>query len=71
MAVLTQHGGRLLVSDGSPEVVENSRERDKVVLRSFADSAYEAGASSEACQRIAPDRIATTEGPVLLVKGIG
>jgi hypothetical protein len=44
-------------------------ERDEVILRSFADrSADEAWASS---QRIAQDRIAATEGPVLLVQGIG
>jgi uncharacterized protein (DUF1330 family) len=72
MAVLRQHGGRLLASNESPEVVEGRRERDQVVLRSFADrSAYEAWASSEAHQRIARDRIAATEGPVLLVRGIG
>ena len=72
MAVLKQHGGRLLASDESPEVVEGSWERDKVVLLSFADrSAYEAWASSEAYRRIARDRIAASEGPVLLVQGIG
>lgn len=72
MAILKQHGGRLLASDEAPEVMEGSWERDKVVLLSFADrSAYEAWASSEAYQRIAQDRIAASEGPVLLVQGIG
>ena len=72
MAVLEQHGGRLLAADEAPEVVEGSWERDKVVLLAFADrSAYEAWVSSEAYQRIAQDRIAATEGPVLLVRGIG
>lgn len=72
MAVLEQHGGRLLASDESPEVLEGSWERDKVVLLSFADrSAYEAWASSEAYQRIARDRIAASEGPILLVQGVG
>ena len=72
MAVLRQQGGRLLASNEAPEVVEDSRERDKVVLLAFADrSAYEAWVSSEAYQRIAQDRIAATEGPVLLVRGIG
>jgi uncharacterized protein (DUF1330 family) len=52
--------------------VEGRWERDKVVLLAFADrSAYEAWVSSEAYQRIAQDRIAATEGPVLLVRGIG
>lgn len=41
-------------------------------LLAFDDrSAYEAWASSEAYPRIARDRIAATEGPVLLVRGIG
>lgn len=54
------------------QVVEGRWERDKVVLRSFADrGAYEAWAGSEAQQRIARDRIAATEGPVLRVRGIG
>jgi uncharacterized protein (DUF1330 family) len=52
--------------------VEGRWERDKVVLLSFSDrSAYEAWASSEAYQRIAQDRIAASEGPVLVVRGIG
>ena len=72
MGVLRQHGGRLLASGEAPEVVEGRWERDKVVLLSFADrGAYEAWASSEADQRIAQDRIAAAEGPVLLVRGIG
>lgn len=59
--VLPQHGGRLLASD----------QRDKVVLRSFADRpAYEARASSEADPRIAQGRIAATESPVLRLRGI-
>jgi hypothetical protein len=42
------------------------------VRLSFADrSAYEAGASSEPHPRIARDRSAATEGPVLQVRGIG
>ena len=61
MAVLKQH-----------QVLEGSWERDKVVLLSFADrSAYEAWARSEGYQRIARDRIAATEGPVLRMRGIG
>ena len=70
--MLREHGGRLRASIDSPEVVEGRRERDPIVLRSFADrSAYEAWASSEADPRIARDRSAATEGPVLLVRGIG
>jgi hypothetical protein len=51
--------------------VEGRWERDKVILRSFADRAvHEAWAGAEACPRIAQDRIAATEGPVLRVRGI-
>jgi len=71
MAMLKRYGGRLLASDGAPELVEGRWEGDKVVLLSFADrSAYEAWAGSEAYQHIAQDRIAAAEGPVL-VRGIG
>jgi uncharacterized protein (DUF1330 family) len=52
--------------------VEGRWERDQVVLRSFADrSAYAAWASPEADPHIAQDRSAATEGPALLVRGIG
>lgn len=72
MAVLQPYGGRLLAANEAPEVVEGRWERDKVVLLSFADrGAYEAWMSSEADQRVAQDRIAASEGPVLLVRGIG
>lgn len=72
MAVRQRYGGRLRASSESPEVVEGRWERHKVVLRPFADrSAYEAWVSSEADQRIAQDRIAAPEDPVLLVRGIG
>jgi uncharacterized protein (DUF1330 family) len=72
MAVLEPYGGWLLASDRSPEAVEGTWERDKVVLRALADrSAYAAWASSEADPRIAQDRIAASDGPVLLAQGIG
>jgi uncharacterized protein (DUF1330 family) len=72
MAVLRQFGGRLLASDESPEVVEGSWDRHKVVVLSFADrAAYDAFAGSEAYRTIARDRIAGSDGPVLLVHGIG
>jgi len=71
MAVLQQFGGRLLAADESPQVVEGTWDRHKVVLLSFVDrAAYEAWASSAAYQAIAKDRIAASEGPILLVQGI-
>lgn len=72
LAVLQQYGGRLLANDEAPEVVEGTWDRDKVVLLSFADrAAFEAWASSDAYKAIAGDRIAASDGPVLLVKGFG
>lgn len=72
MAVLQQFGGRLLANDESPEVIEGTWGHKKVVLLQFSDrAAFEAWASSEAYQAIAPDRIAASEGPVLLVRGFG
>lgn len=71
MDVLRQFQGRLLVSDEAPRVVEGTWRGDKVVVLSFADEAsYEAWASSDAYRAIAADRIAASEGPVLLVRGI-
>lgn len=72
MAVLQQFGGRLLANDEAPEVIEGTWDRQKVVLLQFSDRAtFEAWSSSEAYQAIAGDRIAASEGPVLLVHGIG
>ena len=71
MEVLRHHGGRLLVSDESPRVIEGTWPHDKVVVLSFADeAAFEAWASSDAYRAIAVDRIAASEGPVLVVRGI-
>jgi uncharacterized protein (DUF1330 family) len=71
MDVLRQFGGRLLVSDESPRVVEGTWQGDKIVVLSFADEAsFEAWASSDAYRTIAQDRIAATEGPILMVRGI-
>jgi uncharacterized protein (DUF1330 family) len=71
MDVLRQFGGRLLVSDESPRVVEGTWRGDKIVVLSFADEAsFEAWSSSDAYRTIAQDRIAGSEGPVLMVRGI-
>ena len=71
MDVLRRHGGRLLASDESPRVIEGAWSHDKVVVLSFADeAAFEAWASSEDYRTIAEDRIAASEGPILVVRGI-
>ena len=71
MEVLRQFGGRLLASDESPRVIEGAWSHDKIVVLSFADEpAFEAWASSDAYRTIAQDRIAASEGPILVVRGI-
>jgi uncharacterized protein (DUF1330 family) len=71
MAVGKPYGGRLWAFCEAPEAVEGRRERQEVVLLSFAGrGASGAWASSEADRRIAQDRIAAAEGPVLRVRGI-
>ncbi len=70
--VLVQFGGRLLAADESPEVLEGSWERNKVVLLRFEnEESFWAWARSEAYQEISRDRVAATEGTTLLVHGIG
>jgi uncharacterized protein (DUF1330 family) len=71
MDVLRRHKGRVLAADESPQVVEGTWEREKVVLLSFADeAAYRAFAESADYQAIAVDRLAGADAVVLLVKGI-
>ena len=70
--VLLQFGGRLLAADESPEILEGSWERDKVVLLEFESAAsFWAWARSDAYQEISRDRVAAADGTVLLVHGIG
>jgi len=71
MEVLKRHKGRVLAADESPQVVEGTWEREKVVLLSFADeAAYRAFAESADYQAIAVDRLAGADAVVLLVKGV-
>jgi uncharacterized protein (DUF1330 family) len=71
MDVLRRYGGRLLVSDESPRVIEGAWSHDKVVVLSFADEpSFEAWASSDDYRTIAEDRIAASEGPILVVRGV-
>jgi len=71
MDVLQRFGGRLLAADESPEVVEGRWGHDKVIVISFPDRAsFDAWAGSDAYREISKDRIAATEGPVLVVRGV-
>ncbi|GAA0422499.1 DUF1330 domain-containing protein [Streptomyces luteireticuli] len=72
LPVLERYGGRLLAADERPAVVEGEWEREKVVLIAFPDrDAFERWAGSAAYREISRDRTASTEGVVLLVRGVG
>lgn len=71
MEVFLRFGGRLLAADESPSVEEGCWDRDKVILMSFPDeTAFRAWADSPAYQEIARDRLAGSDGVVLLAKGL-
>lgn len=72
MPVLQQHGGRLLVADEEPEVVEGLWGRDKLIVLAFPDQeAARRWSASPEYRAIAVDRLAATDGVVLLARGAG
>ena len=71
MPVFAKYGGRLLAADERPGLVEGQWSGDKVVLMEFQDrDAFTAWANSPEYQEISKDRLAATEGVVLLVRGL-
>lgn len=71
MEVFMKFGGRLLAADATPRVLEGRWERDKVILMSFPDEAsFHEWARSPAYRAIGEDRIAGSEGVVLLIDGL-
>ena len=71
-ATLKGTGGRLLASDEEPQVLEGEWTGSKVNLISFPDRASaEAWYRSEAYQEIAKDRLASTDGVIWQVTGLG
>lgn len=72
MPVLVQYGGRLLAADERPEVVFGKWDRQKFILLEFEDKeSFVRWENSVEYREIAKDRIAATEGSVLLVRGVG
>lgn len=70
MDVFKKFEGQLLAADASPEVFEGEWSREKVILLHFPDkNAFEKWAFSPEYQEIMKDRLAGSEGTVLLVKG--
>ena len=71
LPTIAAHGGRVLAADDAPEVLEGEWDRDRVVLLAFDDrDAFTAWAGSPEYKEIAVDRIAATDGPILLVQGL-
>lgn len=71
MPVLIQYGGRLLAADEQPVLVQGSWDRDKIIVMEFADrDSFDRWSSSGEYQAISQDRIAATDGTVLLVHGV-
>jgi uncharacterized protein (DUF1330 family) len=72
MGVMKKFRGRVLAADESPQVVEGSWDRQKVVLLEFPDEpAFREWAESPEYLEIAKDRKAGSDAVVLLVKGFG
>jgi uncharacterized protein (DUF1330 family) len=71
MPVLVKYGGRLLAADERPHVAEGQWSGDKVVVIAFPDrDTFTTWLTSPEYQEIAKDRIAASEGVVLLVRGL-
>jgi uncharacterized protein (DUF1330 family) len=72
MPVLQAYGGRLLIADEGPEVLQGAWGRDKLIVMAFEDRAAALRwMESPEYREISKDRIAATDGVVLLAQGIG
>ncbi|WP_119420994.1 DUF1330 domain-containing protein [Desertibaculum subflavum] len=71
MPILIQYGGRLLAAQEQPEPLQGDWPFDKIILMSFKDrESWRRWAMSPEYQEIAKDRVAATDGTVLLIDGI-
>jgi uncharacterized protein (DUF1330 family) len=72
MPVLIQFGGRLLAADEAPAVLEGEWSGEKLNIIAFPDEpAARRWMESEAYRAITVDRMAASDGVVLLVQGFG
>jgi uncharacterized protein (DUF1330 family) len=68
--VLGKFGGQLLAADVAPRLLEGTWDREKVILIQFeSEAAFTRWAESDDYRTISRDRVASTQGPVLLVRG--
>jgi uncharacterized protein (DUF1330 family) len=71
MPILEQYGGKLLVAQDSPQVMEGEWTGDRVVLLEFSDKkAFLTWATSPEYTEIAKDRRAGSNAVVLLARGV-
>jgi len=71
MPILVKYGGRLLAADEHPEVVEGEWTGSKVIMMAFPDrDTFTRWAESPEYSEISVDRVAATDGVVLLVRGL-
>ncbi|GAA4562684.1 DUF1330 domain-containing protein [Micromonospora coerulea] len=71
MPVLLKYQGRLLSADEAPQVVEGTWPYDKVILMAFdSRESFERWANSPEYQEISRDRVAATDGVVLVADGV-
>ncbi|MFN3522266.1 MAG: DUF1330 domain-containing protein [Phenylobacterium sp.] len=71
MPVLQRHSGRLLVADEAAQVMEGDWDRQKLIVLAFPDQeAALAWSRSPDYQAIAVDRLAASDGVVLLAQGV-
>ncbi|WP_107658103.1 DUF1330 domain-containing protein [Nocardia suismassiliense] len=70
--IFTRYSGTLLAADESPQLIEGSTDREKVVLMSFPDEpAFRDWAESPEYLEISKDRLAGADTVTLLIKGLG
>jgi uncharacterized protein (DUF1330 family) len=70
-ATLGQHGGKVLVADDSPRVLEGEWTGDRVVMLQFPDAdAFRTWATSPEYQAIVGDRHAGSQAVITLVRGL-
>jgi uncharacterized protein (DUF1330 family) len=71
LPVLRQYAGRLLAADEAPRVVQGSWPYDKLILMAFDNrDSFQRWVSSIEYQEISKDRLASTEGVVVVVDGL-
>lgn len=71
MPVLEQYGGKLLVAQDNPQVMEGEWTGDRIVLLEFSDKlAFVTWATSPEYTEIAKDRRAGSNAVVLLARGV-